>query len=218
MNIVIVMSGGVGERFGTAIPKQYNLIAGRPVIDYVLDAVKDSKRTDRVVIVMDRKWVDYSEMISKGDYDIATNGATRIESMYNGLSLIKEKYACDKIVIVDAVAPFLQADLIDDYFDKLDAYDVVITAQKITGGFTDIHDNRLDREQYIITQSPEAFHFKQLWDNFDLEFPYQETAGMLPDESKRYYNYDFKNNLKLTYDFELAYAEFMLQKLGRISD
>ena len=41
MNIVIIMSGGVGQRFGAAIPKQYNLIAGRPVIDYVVDACDD---------------------------------------------------------------------------------------------------------------------------------------------------------------------------------
>ena len=136
MNIVIVMSGGVGARFGAVIPKQYNLIAGRPVIEYVLDAVEASKKTDRVVIVMDEHWVDYSGKIRNGDYDRAPNGSTRLESMYNALKLIKEKYSCDKIVVVDAVAPFLYADLIDDYFEKLDNYDVVITAQKITGGFT----------------------------------------------------------------------------------
>ena len=217
MNIVIVMSGGVGARFGAVIPKQYNLIAGRPVIDYVLDAVETSKKTDRVVIVMDRQWINYSGKISSGDYDIAPNGATRFESMYNGLKLIKEKYACAKIVVVDAVGPFLYGELIDDYFDKLDAYDAVITSQKITGGFTDIHDSKLDREQYIITQSPEGFRFELLWNSFDLSFPYQETAGMLPEGSRRYYNFDFKNNLKLTYDFELAYAEFMLQNLGKVN-
>lgn len=215
MNIVIVMSGGVGARFGAVIPKQYNLIAGRPVIDYVLDAVESSTKTDRTIIVMDQQWINYSEKIRNGSYDIAPNGSTRYESMYHALQLIKEKYSCDKIVIVDAVAPFLYSDLIDDYFDKLDQYAAVITSQKITGGFTDIHDSKLDREQYIITQSPEGFRFELLWNNFDLNFPYQETAGMLPEGSKRYYNFDFRNNLKLTYDFELAYAEFMLQNMGK---
>ena len=218
MNIVIVMSGGVGARFGAVIPKQYNLIAGRPVIDYVLDAVDASRLTNRVVIVMDPQWVNYSGKIKGGDYDIAPNGNTRYESMYNGMKLIKERYACDKIVIVDAVAPFLFPELIDDYFEKLDTYDVVITSQKITGGFTDINDSLLDREQFIITQSPEGFRFEMLWNNFDLSFPYQETAGMLPAGSKRYYNYDFKNNLKLTYDFELSYAEFMLRNLGKTNN
>ncbi len=217
MNIVIIMSGGVGARFGASIPKQYNMIAGKPVIDYVFDAVMESKKTDRIVVVMDRQWEGYSERILADNCDIAENGQTRLESLYNGIKLISDNYACEKIVVVDAVAPFLYGKLIDDYFDKLDKYDAVITAQKITGGFTDIHDSNLDRENYIITQSPEGFKFELLWNNFQVDFPYQETAGMLPKGSKRYYNYDFKNNLKLTYDYELAYAEYALANLGKIT-
>ena len=211
------MAGGIGKRAGALIPRQYNLIAGRPVIDYVLDAVEASQKTDRTVIVMDRHWFNYSAKIREEDYDIVPRGETRIESLYNAMKLIREKYACDKIVVADANAPFIYADLIDDYFDKLDTYDAVITAQKITGGFTDVHDSRLDREQYIITQSPEGFRFELLWKNYDLHFPYQETAGMLPDGSKRYYNFQFTNNIKLTYDFELTYAEILLQNLGKLN-
>ena len=107
MNIVIVMSGGVGSRFGGMLPKQYNLIAGRPVIDYVLDAVDHSAKTDRVVIVMDQQWINCSGKIASGEYDIAVNGATRLESLYNGMCLIKSQFRCEKIVVVDAVAPLL---------------------------------------------------------------------------------------------------------------
>lgn len=217
MNIVIIMSGGVGTRFGAAIPKQYNLIAGKPVIDYVIDAVLESDKTDRIVVVMDPQWINYSRNLKNSNFDFALNGATRLESMYNGLKVIKNKYACDKVVIVDAVAPFLYADLIDDYFDKLDTYDAVITAQKITGALTDIDNSRLDRDKYVITQSPEGFRFEQLWSCFDLNYPYQEAAGMLPNDSKWFFNYEFRNNLKLTYDFELSYAEYMLQNLGKLN-
>ena len=154
---------------------------------------------------------------STGDYDIVSGGSTRIKSVFNGLQHIKEQYRCNKVVIVDAVRPLLYADLLDDYFDKLDYYDAVITAKKITGGFTDIYDNNLDREKYIITQSPEGFRFELLWKNYNLNFKFQEIAGMLPKGSKRYYNFDFTNNLKLTYDYELAYAEYLLKHYGENS-
>ena len=218
MNIVLIMSGGEGTRFGAEIPKQYNMISGKPVIDYVIDAILESQKTNKVVVVMDTQWIDYSEKLKTSDFDFAVNGPTRLESMYNGLKLIKENYACDKVIIVDAVAPFLYASLIDEYFDKLDKWDAVITAHKITGGLTDIYNSRLDRENYIVTQSPEGFKFELLWRHFDINFPYQETAGMLPDEANRFYYYGFKNNLKLTYDFELAYAEAVLQNLGKINN
>lgn len=216
-NIVLIMSGGVGRRFGSVIPKQYNLIGGQPVIDYVVDAVKLSRKTDGVVVVIDEQWIDYSGKLKNSGFGFAPNGETRVQSMKNGLDYIRTHYACDKVVVVDAVRPFLYADLIDDYFDKLEEYDAVITAEKITGGFTDIHDSLLDRENFIITNSPEGFRFDLLYDNFDVDFPYQETAGMLPAGSRRYYNYQFRNNLKITYDFELKYAELMLASLGHLN-
>ncbi len=217
MNIVIVMSGGVGNRFGAVIPKQYNLIAGKPVIDYVLEAVEASRLTDKIVVVMDPQWVPYSEKLKNSGYDIVSNGDSRIGSMYNGLKHIKENYACEKIVVVDAVAPFIYGELIDTYFEKLDKADAVITSQKITGGFTDYNNTKLDREKFIITQSPEAFNFELLWKSYDLDFQFQETACMLPDDAVREYYFEFKNNLKLTYDFELEYAAFLLQRLGKIN-
>ena len=217
MNAVMIMSGGVGSRFGAVIPKQYNMIGGEPVIDYVIDAVLESKLTDKVVVVMDPQWIDYSEKIKESSFEIAVNGQVRLESVYNGMKLIREKYACDKLVIVDAVAPFVYADLIDDYFRKLDQYDAVITAQKITGGLADVDNVCYNRNRFIVTQSPEGFRFELLWNHFQKDYPYQEIAGMLPADAQRYYNYDFKNNLKITYDFELAYAEFMLSQLGKIN-
>lgn len=43
-NIGIILSGGVGNRFGATIPKQYQLINGKQVIAYVVDAFKKKFR------------------------------------------------------------------------------------------------------------------------------------------------------------------------------
>ena len=48
----------------------------------------------------------------------------------------------------------------------------------------------------------------------DTQFPSQELAWQLPRDTKKYLNFDFKNNLKLTYDFELQYAEFYMDYLA----
>lgn len=32
MQVVLILGGGIGKRFGTVLPKQYNLIDGKPVI------------------------------------------------------------------------------------------------------------------------------------------------------------------------------------------
>ena len=69
MNIVLIMSGGEGTRFGAEIPKQYNMISGKPVIDYVIDAILESQKTNKVVVVMDTQWIDYSEKLKTSDFD-----------------------------------------------------------------------------------------------------------------------------------------------------
>lgn len=210
MNIAMIMSGGVGKRFGTVLPKQYNLIHGRPVIDYVIDACREAKSVDKIVVVCDPQCVQFSPELSKGDIAVAPNGKERCYSLQNGLEFIRENYNCDNICILDAVAPFVYPELIDEYFARLADYDCVITCQKITGELGNYRYDILDRNEYYISQSPEAFRYNLLMRHFNAEFPSSELANQLPADAKRYLNFDFKNNLKITYDFELKYAEQMI--------
>lgn len=210
MNIAMIMSGGVGKRFGTLLPKQYTLIHGRPVIDYVIDACREAKAVDKIVVVCDPQCVQFSAELSAGDIEIAPNGSERCYSLQNGLEFIQEHYNCDNVCILDAVAPFVYPELIDEYFARLTEYDCVITCQKITGELGNYDYAILDRNDYYISQSPEAFRFSLLMRYFDPEFPSSELANQLPADTKRYLNFEFKNNLKITYDFELKYAEQMI--------
>lgn len=217
MNIVMIMAGGVGKRFGANLPKQYLKINDKPVIDYVIEAANKSKLTDKILVVMDKEYITYSNYLKSGSYDIASNGKERYDSIKNGFDYINEHYDCQKVVIVDAVAPLLYPELIDDYFLKLDDYDAVITAQKITGALGNYNFDPLDREAYYMTQSPEGFNFKLIYNSLDVNFPSQELAWQLPVDSKKYLNFNFKNNLKLTYNFELKYASYLLDNMDKQS-
>lgn len=137
------------------------------VIDYVIEASLKSKNCDKILIVADEEYIEYSRYLKSRKFDMAPNGNERYDSINNGFEYIKNNYDCDKIIIVDAVAPFLYPELIDDYFDKLDGYDAVITTQKITGALGNYSYDPLDREDYYITQSPEAFKFKMIYENFN---------------------------------------------------
>lgn len=210
MNIAMIMSGGIGRRFGAELPKQYHLLNGHPVIDYVIEACRAAKTVDKIVVVCDPQCVQYSAALASGETDIAEGGRERNESLSNGLHYIQSHYACDRICIFDAVAPLVYPDLIDDYFAKLEDYDVVITCQKITGELGNYTYDILDRNTHYITQSPEAFRFPLLMKYFDPNFYSTELANQLPKSTKRYLNFDFPQNHKITYDFDLKYLEHMV--------
>lgn len=211
-NVIMVMAGGVGNRFNASIPKQYVILNGRMVIEYVLDEVIKSNKKDKVVIVMDGQYRNLLENYEKYSFLYAKNGNDRYTSVKNGFDVIKENGGCENVVIVDAVAPFITSEIIDDYFLKLDDYDAVITSQKITGAFTNMNFDILNREDYVITQSPEGFKFDLIYKSFNPKLNTQELACHLPKNSKKFLNYGFKNNLKLTYNFDLEYASFMLKQ------
>ena len=208
------MSGGVGRRFGAPLPKQYVKLLGRPVIDYVIDACRGASLTDKILIVADPSWWNYSEGMNSPDIDYADNGKERLDSVKSGFDFIAANYAPDentKIVIFDAVAPFVYPDLIDSYFRALDDNDAIITCQKLTGALGNIYFEPLDRDKYYMTQSPEGFVFKKIYGVLDTTFPSQELAWQLGPEAKYSLNFDFKENLKLTYDYQLKEMEYRLK-------
>ena len=211
MNIALILSGGVGQRFGADLPKQYHTINGKPIIDYVIEACLASEETDKVVVVCDPGCIRYSKLLESGQVETTANGPDRYHSLENGLRFIREHYTCQNVCIFDAVAPMVYPQLIDMYFQKLDSYDCVITCQKITGELGNYDFDVLQREDYYIMQSPESFRFALLTKHFDPDFPSTELSNQLPKDTRRYLNFSFKQNYKITYAFELKYVGEMLR-------
>lgn len=60
-NVILVMSGGVGSRFGADCPKQYCIMDNRMVIDYVIDACRKTNGVDEIVIVASTNYVEFCE-------------------------------------------------------------------------------------------------------------------------------------------------------------
>ena len=49
-NIIMITAGGVGERFGSSVPKQYVELGGRQVISYVIEACRKSQQADAILV------------------------------------------------------------------------------------------------------------------------------------------------------------------------
>jgi 2-C-methyl-D-erythritol 4-phosphate cytidylyltransferase len=133
MTIGIILAGGIGSRFKGNKPKQYYLINGRELIWYTIEAFKQAKNIDDIIVVLDA--AEYESKRIETEYNINTvlGGATRNHSFKNALEYIKQNYPdCSKIVENNAACPFITADVIDKYVELLDEYDFVQTTFKIT--------------------------------------------------------------------------------------
>lgn len=215
MNLAMIMSSGVGLRFGANTPKQYLELDGREVIGYVIDAVKSAKKVDKFVVVCNEPYD--KEMREKYGVDTTLGGNTRNKSCRNGVEYFKKNYSdCDKIIIIDAVRPFITGQIIDEYLSKIGEYDICVSSKKITDSLCSMDSAVCDRDRYYLTSSPMAFKYAVLDKYLDADSPVVEILQMCPADTKTYLRW-YNDNIKITYreDIELCEALINLRKKER---
>ena len=212
-NVGVILAGGIGARFKGDKPKQYYKINGREMIWYSINAFKNAKNVDAILVVLNEE--EYLSRRIEKEYDVLTvvGGLTRNKSFKNALNYIREHFPnCEKIVENNAACPMVTPEIIDKYFDILDEYDYVQTTSKITDALGCYNNNKVDRDDYFLIQSPDGYRFKMLFDSFDENNPNGHPATQLPENSIGYNYFDFGTNIKVTYEDDLTIIENILGK------
>ena len=207
-NIIMITAGGVGARFGSSTPKQYVEVNGRQVISYVIDACKRSQEADAILVVAHPTY--HEELQAAYGIDIAGSGEELNVTKRNGLDYIREHSACEKLVVVDAVRPTVTPEVLDSFFRRLDDYDAVACARKITDSLGRYGEWVVNREEYYTLSAPEGFRFSLIDKHFRAQSPLTESIQQLPPTSKVYLDFSVPYFDKLTYPEDLArLAQFL---------
>jgi 2-C-methyl-D-erythritol 4-phosphate cytidylyltransferase/2-C-methyl-D-erythritol 2,4-cyclodiphosphate synthase len=105
----LIVAAGRGSRFGGPLPKQYALLAGRPVLRHTLEAYRSAPAVTRLRVVIApgdephyRAAVDGLELPAP-----VLGGASRQQSVLNGLEALAGE-APDFVAIHDAARPFVR--------------------------------------------------------------------------------------------------------------
>jgi 2-C-methyl-D-erythritol 4-phosphate cytidylyltransferase len=122
--IALVPAAGTGTRLGDALPKQYLDVNGRPMIHHALAALAGVARIAKIVVVLspaDRHWQTLMAAGAPARVStLAAGGATRGESVVNGLlSQAAELAADDWVLVHDAARPCIRTELIEQFVDEL---------------------------------------------------------------------------------------------------
>lgn len=171
MNIAVILSGGVGTRMGTDVPKQYIKVAGKPVFWYCLKTFFQSVHVDAVVIGCALEWQEYvkaqvmSFQIEKPVY-YSLPGETRQYTILNALQEIaKQGYSeTDVVIIHDAARPLVTEQLIADCINGCNEADGVLPVIPVKDTLYQSKNGKqitslLNRNELFAGQAPEAFVF-----------------------------------------------------------
>lgn len=211
-NIIMITAGGVGERFGASVPKQYVEINGRQVISYVIEACKRSTLADAILVVAHPNYHD--DLRAAYGVEVTASGPELNVTKRNGLDYIRQHSACEKIVVVDAVRPAIETSVIDRFFTLLDEYDAVASAREITDSLGHYGEWVVDRKEYYTLFTPEGFRFSLIDKYFKADSPITESVQQLPSTSKLYLDFDVPYYDKITFPEDLARVQFMLSRCG----
>ena len=157
---------------GEATPKQYLTIAGKAMLQHVIDTFCKVPQIDRVVVVVSRE-DDYIGQLNLPSHCtvLRCGGATRQQSVTNGLlALVDALDADDWVLVHDAARPGLTVALIekliafvrDDAVGGLLAMPVVDTIKHSDGQGRSQHT--VVRDSLWAAQTPQMFRYRLLLD------------------------------------------------------
>ncbi|MDZ4808438.1 MAG: 2-C-methyl-D-erythritol 4-phosphate cytidylyltransferase [Bacteroidota bacterium] len=215
----IIVAGGTGTRMGAALPKQFLLLKGRPVLYYTLKIFLESYDDLQIILVLPIEYTNMGQEIidvyfEKSRIRIAAGGDTRFQSVKNGLALIENESI---IFVHDGVRCLLSNKLIHRcYVQAVEtgtAIPAVVSKDSIRL-LTDEGNEAFDRNKVMIIQTPQTFHSKILLSAFQIDYNDKFT-----DEATVVEAYGMKvslvegedNNIKITRPLDLLIAEKILE-------
>lgn len=126
---VLLLSAGSGQRFGSAIPKQYLEVAGKPLILHTLNSLAQEPRIVVVQPVIGNQDVWYDDAVSGQSWGFELlppvhGGAERSMSMQKGLAALPDDI--DMVAVHDAARANPSQALLKDVLDVAQAHGAAI--------------------------------------------------------------------------------------------
>lgn len=218
--IAIVPAAGTGTRLGDTLPKQYLDVNGVPLIRHALDALAGVTRISRIVVVLspdDQHWTTLMPALPKVTV-VRVGGATRAESVLNGMLAIAKDVAEDTWVMVhDAARPCIRTELINQFIDELESDRVggllaLPLADTIKLGGENLRvEKTLPRESIWRAQTPQMFRHAMLREALQktpLATDEAQAVELLGHQPKLVMG--DSANLKVTYAPDLKLARMLL--------
>lgn len=168
----VIVAGGRGHRAGAGKPKQYRLMGGEPLLRRTIRTFNDHPAVGRIVPVI------HSDDL--GDYAAAAHGvdkkctapvpggATRQLSVYAGLAAL-EKSPPDFVLVHDAVRPLFSQALLGRALEAIKSASAAVPVTPVTDTVKRVDETgrvteTLDRNALRLTQTPQIFSYRKLWD------------------------------------------------------
>lgn len=216
--IAVITAGGIGNRMGVNTPKQFLLLAGKPLLWHSFQAFLTAFTDIEFILVLPAHHLDGADAVIAdlqigNRTTIVAGGLTRFHSVQNGLKKIQEPAV---IFVHDGVRCLVSSHLIKQCYEQAlltgSAIPAVISTDSIRlqqNGYC----SSVDRNLIHIIQTPQTFLSEILLPAFEQDyadsFTDEATAVEAVGKKVTLIDGDY-NNIKITRPIDLLVAEKIL--------
>ena len=201
-NYFVILAAGKSKRFHNKIAKQFHNYKNKEIIDHSIDKSLDSNLFNKILVVTNNlnrlKKKRYPQIVK-----IIRGGKERSDSSLIALKYLK-RYKPKNVFVHDAARPNFSIKLLKNLAKNLKNYKAVVPIIKSKDSIKYKTQNQifnLNRDNLLLTQTPQAFRFKELY-----EFA-KNQKNKITDEATLFINKNYKikfingenQNNKITY-------------------
>ncbi|MGA2469792.1 MAG: 2-C-methyl-D-erythritol 4-phosphate cytidylyltransferase [Solirubrobacteraceae bacterium] len=212
MAVALVVAAGRGERLGSAGPKAFVALGGRPMLDWSLAALHAVSAITQIVVALPEGASTPAGCVGVlgGDVRSASVRAAFAAASSDG----------DPILVHDAARPLVTAALIEAVLAALDGVDAAVAAAPVSDTTKECDDasivvRTLERSRLWAVQTPQVFTRSALQGAFDAP---DEVQAAATDEASLVERAGGRvrvvpapaDNLKVTTPLDLLVAEQLL--------
>ena len=212
----IVTAGGIGQRMGYELPKQFIKLCGKPILVHTLERISKAYPECQIVVVLPEQWIKtWREICQQYDcivpHTIVTGGTERFHSVKNGINALSDvKY----IAIHDGVRPIISSNLIESLVNAVELHGSSVPAIKPVDSMRKIYESGenqpINRNEYVMIQTPQVFRSDWLRHAYNCDYSAQFTDDASVVEAAGYkitIVQGDRRNIKITTNEDLLIAE-----------
>lgn len=220
---LIVVAGGKGLRMGGDMPKQFQLLCGKPVLMVTLERLYAIDPAMQLILVLPAEHMElWMELCRQYEFTVplilANGGATRFHSVQNGLAQVDDIEEA-LVGVHDGVRPFVSPRVVDDCFREawihgaaIPMIEVQDSLRHIVGGngATEV----VMRDRYRLVQTPQVFKLSVLRRAYEQRFveSFTDDASVVESSGVKVVGVEGnRENIKLTTPFDFLVAKTLME-------
>ena len=211
---LIILAGGNSHRFKSKVGKPYQKLAGKSLIEIIVNKACKFKQIKKIIVVYNKKDLKRVKSLKLKNIKLISGGVNRQHSTYNALKYLKNKKGISNVLIHDAARPNFSEKLMGSIIRNMKNARAVIPKINVQDAIKQIIDS--SKEEYIVgrkrdnlflTQTPQSFNLKEIYHLHKTNYgKYKDDdISLYMDLNKVKFIQGEKNNFKITdkSDFEI---------------